>query len=109
MKAQIIRAFGGPELFEEADLPDPEAGAGEILVRLHAASVNPVDYKVRAAGPPGVAPALPAVLGCDMAEAGKLRPLLDQRRFALAEVADAHRHLESGQALGKVVIDIATA
>jgi NADPH2:quinone reductase len=67
MKAQIIRAFGGPELFEEADLPDPEAGAGEILVRLHAASVNPVDYKVRAAGPPGIAPALPAVLGCDMA------------------------------------------
>ncbi|MBT3927905.1 MAG: zinc-dependent alcohol dehydrogenase family protein [Rhodospirillaceae bacterium] len=67
MKAQIIRAFGGPELFEEAVLPDPEAGAGEVLVRVHASSVNPVDYKVRAAGPEGIAPALPAVLGCDIA------------------------------------------
>jgi NADPH2:quinone reductase len=67
MKAQIIRFFGGPELFEEATLPDPEAAAGEVLVRVHASSVNPVDYKVRTAGPEGIAPALPAVLGCDIA------------------------------------------
>ena len=67
MKAQIIHSFGGPELFEEATLPDPEAAAGEVLVRVHASSVNPVDYKVRTAGPEGIAPALPAVLGCDIA------------------------------------------
>ena len=60
MKAQIIRSFGGPELFEEAMLPDPEAAAGEVLVRVCASSVNPVDYKVRTAGPEGIAPALPA-------------------------------------------------
>ena len=38
---------------------------------------------------------------------GKLKPLLDPRRFSLAQAADAHRHLESGQAVGKIVIDIA--
>jgi NADPH2:quinone reductase len=38
---------------------------------------------------------------------GKLRPLLDPARFALEQAADAHRHLESGAAVGKVVIDVA--
>lgn len=33
-------------------------------------------------------------------------PLLDPRRFTLAEAGEAHRHLESGQAVGKVVIDV---
>ncbi|MBK8174127.1 MAG: zinc-dependent alcohol dehydrogenase family protein [Rhodospirillales bacterium] len=66
MKVQMIRTFGGPEVFEEALLPDPSAKAGEVLVRIVAASVNPVDYKLRRAGP-AIAPALPAVLGCDFA------------------------------------------
>jgi NADPH2:quinone reductase len=42
----------------------------------------------------------------DLADAGKLRPLVDPRRFTLETVADAHRHLESGAARGKVVVDI---
>ena len=42
-----------------------------------------------------------------LADAGRLRPHLDPRRFDLASVADAHRHLEGGQAVGKVVIDVA--
>lgn len=42
-----------------------------------------------------------------LAEAGRLRPLLDEGRFALDRVADAHRHLESGAVTGKVVIDVA--
>lgn len=64
MRAQIIRAFGEPSVFEPAELPDPEAGPGEVLVRVVAASVNPVDHKIRRHGPP-IAPELPAVLGCD--------------------------------------------
>lgn len=44
----------------------PEPGPGQIRVRQIASSVNPVDTKIRAAGPP-IAPALPAVLGCDVA------------------------------------------
>jgi NADPH2:quinone reductase len=38
---------------------------------------------------------------------GKLRPLVDPARFALEQAADAHRHLESGAAVGKVVIEVA--
>lgn len=66
MRAQIIRAFGEPSVFETAELPDPAPGAGEVLVRVVAASVNPVDHKIRRHGPP-TAPELPAVLGCDFA------------------------------------------
>lgn len=66
MRAQIIRQFGDPDVFELADVADPTAGAGEVVVRQVATSVNPVDYKLRRHGP-AIAPALPAVLGCDVA------------------------------------------
>lgn len=66
MRAQVIRSFGEPDVFEGATLPDPEAGTGEVLVRIAATSVNPVDTKIRRAGPTR-APSLPAVLGCDLA------------------------------------------
>jgi NADPH:quinone reductase-like Zn-dependent oxidoreductase len=42
-----------------------------------------------------------------LVDAGKLRPLIDPARYPLARVADAHRQLEDGHALGKVVVDIA--
>jgi len=48
MKAIIIRQFGGPEVLEFADIPAPEVGAGEALVRVAAASVNPIDIMERA-------------------------------------------------------------
>jgi zinc-binding alcohol dehydrogenase family protein len=47
------------------------------------------------------------ILG-EMADAGKLRPLLDDSRFTLETAPDAHRRLETGKAQGKVVIDIAS-
>src|ERR1700722_11139830 len=43
-----------------------------------------------------------------MANAGKLKPLLDSRRFTLETALDAHRIVESGKALGKVVVDVAS-
>ncbi|WP_291295922.1 zinc-dependent alcohol dehydrogenase family protein [Elioraea sp.] len=66
MKAMVIDRFGGPEVFQAATLPDPVAGPGEVLVAIAAASVNPVDWKLRTHGP-AIAPALPAVLGTDFA------------------------------------------
>src|SRR5690606_15092320 len=39
--------YGGPEVLEVVDLPDPEPGEGELLVRVHAATVNPTDTYVR--------------------------------------------------------------
>jgi NADPH2:quinone reductase len=64
MRAMVVPAFGGPERLEERELPRPVAGPGELLVRVVAASPNPVDAKVRANGGwAGVTP--PAVLGYD--------------------------------------------
>lgn len=47
MKAAYYARFGGPELLNIGDLPMPEAGPGEVLIRVRAAGVNPVDWKVR--------------------------------------------------------------
>ena len=41
-----------------------------------------------------------------IAEAGDLRPVLDEQRFKLAETGEAHTRLESGQAMGKIVVEI---
>jgi NADPH:quinone reductase-like Zn-dependent oxidoreductase len=48
MKAVRIHEYGGPEVLRYEDAPRPEAGPGEVLIRVHAAGVNPVDWKVRA-------------------------------------------------------------
>ena len=47
MKAIAIREFGGRDKLERMDLPVPEVGKGEALVRVRAAGVNPVDWKIR--------------------------------------------------------------
>lgn len=47
MKAIGLTAFGGPEVLRVLDLPIPKAGPGEIRIRVHAATVNPVDTLVR--------------------------------------------------------------
>jgi NADPH:quinone reductase-like Zn-dependent oxidoreductase len=47
MKAAFLTGHGGPEKFQYGDMPDPVAGAGEVVVDIHAASVNAADYKVR--------------------------------------------------------------
>jgi NADPH:quinone reductase-like Zn-dependent oxidoreductase len=47
MHAIRIHKFGGPEVLQDEVLPVPQAGSGELLVRIEAASVNPVDYKIR--------------------------------------------------------------
>ena len=48
MKAAFIERFGGPEVLQYGDLPDPVAGPGQIVVDVAAASVNGADWKVRA-------------------------------------------------------------
>jgi NADPH:quinone reductase-like Zn-dependent oxidoreductase len=47
MKAILIRAFGGPEVMEYADAPEPMPGPNEVVIDVHAASVNPADLKMR--------------------------------------------------------------
>jgi NADPH:quinone reductase-like Zn-dependent oxidoreductase len=48
MKAIVVHEYGGPEVLKFEEYPDPVAGRGEVLVRVAAASVNPIDYKRRA-------------------------------------------------------------
>ena len=64
MKAMVTETFGGPESFRWQEWPDPQAKPGEVLIRIRAISVNPVDYKMRAGHLPIP---LPDVLGRDVA------------------------------------------
>lgn len=60
--------YGGPDVMRYADLPDPSPGRGEVLVSVKAASVNPVDYKIRRGDMRIITGArFPKVLGCDFA------------------------------------------
>ena len=63
MKAAYIEQFGGPEVLQYGDLPDPVAAAGQVVVDVAAASVNGADWRVRA-GQYGQA-TFPLVLGRD--------------------------------------------
>ncbi len=65
MKAVRFHAWGGPEVLRYEDVPAPRAGAGELLVRVHAAGVNPVDWKTRK-GRTGLARRLPFTPGWDV-------------------------------------------
>jgi NADPH:quinone reductase-like Zn-dependent oxidoreductase len=64
MKAAYIERNGGPEIFKYGDLPDPAPGPGDVLVDIHAASVNGADWKVRN-GDYGTSMKFPYVLGRD--------------------------------------------
>ncbi len=68
MKAAYIERNGGPEVFVYGDLPDPKAGAGEIVVDIVAATVNGADWRVRDGGY-GTALKFPYVLGRDFSGA----------------------------------------
>ena len=47
MRAITYSRYGGPDVLETTDLPTPKVGPDSVLVRVRAASVNPVDWKVR--------------------------------------------------------------
>ena len=64
MKAAYIEQHGGPEVFRYGDLPDPDVGRGEVLIDVHAASVNAADWKVRS-GANGTVSHFPYILGRD--------------------------------------------
>jgi NADPH:quinone reductase len=64
MKAIRVHQFGGPEAMKLEEVPDLRPGAGQLLIRIHAAGVNPVDTYIRAGVYPRL-PALPFTLGTD--------------------------------------------
>src|SRR3989449_212169 len=64
MKAIRVHEFGGPEVLRVEEVPTPEPGPGEVLVRMHAIGVNPVETYIRA-GTYTYKPALPYAPGND--------------------------------------------
>lgn len=68
MKAAVFSRYGGNEVVEVKDVPVPTAGPGEVVIKVHAASVNPVDWKVRY-GQARIftGSKFPKVLGCECA------------------------------------------
>src|SRR2546428_1289303 len=64
MKAILVREFGGPEVLKLEEVPTPKPAAGQVLVRIHAAGVNPYDTYMRA-GSYAVKPQLPYTPGSD--------------------------------------------
>jgi NADPH:quinone reductase-like Zn-dependent oxidoreductase len=68
MKAIVIHRYGGPEELKFEEYPDPIPGPGEVLVRVAAASVNPIDYKRRAGLTRDFYPLqFPGLIGVDVA------------------------------------------
>ena len=66
MKAAFIRETGAPSVIEYDDLPTPEPRANEVLVKVGAVSVNPIDTYIRA-GAVAMASKFPYIIGCDLA------------------------------------------
>ena len=67
MKAIQIHNYGGPEVLQYEDAPRPKPQAGEVLIRVHAAGVNPIDWKVREGHMKDFWPhKLPLILGWDL-------------------------------------------
>ena len=64
MRAILVRGFGGPDVLRLEDVPDPKPGPSEVVVRIRAAGVNPVDTYIRS-GTYARKPPLPYIPGSD--------------------------------------------
>lgn len=67
MKAQVIKQFGAPDVFETMELSQPQVLPHHVLIRVASTSVNPVDLKIRGGVVKDIAPEFPAVLHGDVA------------------------------------------
>lgn len=94
MKAIVAREFGGPEVLKLEDVPDPNAGHGQVRVRLHAVGVNPYDTYMRSGGY-AVNPGLPYTPGADGAG------VIDQVGEGVSGWRTGDRVYISGTAAGK--------
>src|SRR5580698_3513009 len=109
MKAVVVHQYGGPEVLRFEDYPDPVPGPGEVLVRVAAASVNPIDYKRRAGLTKDFYPIhFPGLIGVDMAgTAVKIGPGVEgfsvgDQVFAMADNTYAELCVINAGVLAKV-------
>jgi NADPH2:quinone reductase len=66
MKAMIIRKYGGPEVFEVAEVDKPEPLPGHVVLKVVASSINPLETKIRSGLAAAIGPQLPAILNADV-------------------------------------------
>jgi NADPH:quinone reductase-like Zn-dependent oxidoreductase len=67
MKAIVMHEYGGPEVLQYADYPDPVPSKGEVLIRVAAAGINPVDLIQRSGGTKAYFPVeFPGIIGWDL-------------------------------------------
>jgi NADPH:quinone reductase-like Zn-dependent oxidoreductase len=109
MKAIVVHEYGGPEVLKFEEYPDPVPGQGEVLVRVAAASVNPIDYKRRAGLTKDFYPLkFPSLIGVDMAgTVVKLGPGVEgfsagDQVFAMADNTYAELCVVKADVLAKV-------
>jgi NADPH:quinone reductase-like Zn-dependent oxidoreductase len=109
MKAVVVEQYGGPEVLKFEDYPDPVAGSGEVLVRVAATSVNPIDYKRRAGLTKDFYPLqFPGLIGVDLAGTvvnigpGVLGFSLGDQVFAMADKTYAELCVVKAAILAKI-------
>ncbi|MGA9709029.1 MAG: NADP-dependent oxidoreductase [Candidatus Sulfotelmatobacter sp.] len=109
MKAIVVHQYGGPEVLKFEEYPDPVPGPGEVLVRVAATSVNPIDYKRRAGLTKDFYPIqFPGLIGVDIAgTVVKIGPRVEgfsigDRVFAMADNTYAEHCVVKADVLAKV-------
>ena len=109
MKAIVVHQYGGPEVLKFEDYPDPVAGPGEVLVRVAAASVNPLDEKHRAGLTDDYYPIkFPGLIGVDLSgTVAKLGPGVEDfsvgdKVFSMADNTYAELCVVKSEVLAKV-------
>lgn len=109
MKAIVVHQYGGPEVLKFEEYPDPVAALGEVLVRVAAASVNPIDCKRRAGLTQDFYPMhFPSLIGIDMSgTVVKLRPEVEglsvgDQVFAMADNTYAELCVVKAAVLAKI-------
>jgi NADPH:quinone reductase-like Zn-dependent oxidoreductase len=109
MKAVVLHEYGPPSKLKYEDFPDPKPGPGEVLVAVRAASLNPIDWKMRSGAAKDHFPiTFPAILGRDVA--GVVRELgegvkgfaVGDRVFALAWGTYAELCVVKAEVLAKI-------
>src|ERR671911_2858990 len=98
MRAIRVHEFGGPEVLRLEEVVEPQPGEGEVLVRVRAAGVNPVDTYIRT-GVHAIKPSLPYTPGLDAAGvveavgAGVARVAAGDRVYTAGTVSGAYAEL----------------
>jgi alcohol dehydrogenase len=101
MKAVVLREHGEGGLRYETDFPDPVPGAGDVVVRVRAASLNYHDIFTRR-GTPRIKIPMPAVMGLDVA--GEIAATgLGVSTYSLEHATEALARLQDRQVFGKLV------